>query len=172
MVEMAKKNEHDSKKNLNNMENFNKYLNKIINDLLVNNADIKTAFENTPFQNGISIKFDVNGFPTIGGLNNGMAVQDQVKKISDDLMFDIFEKNNQIIVDIALQGISSNNIKVDTTSSSIHITASNESRHYDKRIDLPKNVDPNSAKAVFNNNVLEITLTKIDDSNAVNVAVK
>ncbi|MEM0149474.1 MAG: Hsp20/alpha crystallin family protein [Candidatus Micrarchaeaceae archaeon] len=169
---MAKKNNSNEKKDFSNIEDLNKYLNKIINDMLTNNTEIKSAFENTPFQYGISIKFNGNGQPMVEGLSSKAAQQDQIKKISEDPMFDIFERGDQILVDIALPGVAANDIKIESTPSSVHIMASNGIRHYDKKIDLPKNVDPASAKALFNNNVLEITFNKAGDQGALSIEVK
>ncbi|MGC8586662.1 MAG: Hsp20/alpha crystallin family protein [Candidatus Micrarchaeia archaeon] len=168
---MAKK-KIKSDPDIDDMYKLNRYLNKLINDFVVKNMDIKNIFENTPFKNGISLKFDQNGMPIIEALDNTI-VQDQVKKVSDEPISEVIEKGDSVIIDAELPGANGESIKVQATEKSVHISASSASRFYDKRIDLPTSIDANSGKAVFNNGILELTFLKLsNDTPKVNVEVK
>ncbi len=169
---MAKKDDQKKGSNFNDMDRFNRYLNKIINDIMVKNVDIKSALENTPFQNGISIKFDESGMPIIEGINSSTLIQGQIESHSDDMLIDIIERSESVIVDATLQGVNAEGIKIETTNNSLHIMASSASRHYDKKVDLPASVDPASGKAVFNNGVLEVTLKKASSPKGINIEIK
>ncbi|MGC8652223.1 MAG: Hsp20/alpha crystallin family protein [Candidatus Micrarchaeia archaeon] len=167
---MAKKGDQKSGVNYNDMNRFNKYLNKIINDIMLKNLDIKSALEDTPFQNGISIKFDESGMPIIEGISN-MMLQNQMDRRTDEMLVDVVEKSDNIIIDAELRGVGASDVKIETTSTSVRITASTLDRHYDNRISLPCSVDPESGKAVFNNGILEVTLNKSPGAQGVPVKI-
>ncbi|MGC8669812.1 MAG: Hsp20/alpha crystallin family protein [Candidatus Micrarchaeia archaeon] len=172
---MAKRKDSGSKKdpNLNDINELNKYINKIINALISQNGDAKGIFDNNAFQYGINIKFDSNGMPTIESANGNPAIQSQVKKLDEDPLFDIIEKDNEVIIDISLPGVKAENIRIDSSENSVHIAASGESHSYNKKIDLPVNVDPLSGKATFNNGILEIVFKKKSStSSSIGIEIK
>jgi HSP20 family protein len=49
------------------------------------------------------------------------------------------------------------------------ISAANDRREYDERVRLPLRVDEHSARATFNNGVLQVTFDPADDSAPIDV---
>jgi HSP20 family protein len=49
------------------------------------------------------------------------------------------------------------------------IAAAGDRREYDERVRLPVRVDEHSASATFNNGVLTVTLTKLEDSASIDL---
>ncbi|MGC8687349.1 MAG: Hsp20/alpha crystallin family protein [Candidatus Micrarchaeia archaeon] len=158
MVKMAKKKNGKDPK-IDDMEKLNQYLNKVLSDMIENNFDFKNVFEGTPFKYGITIKFDASGMPLIEGAASQMPQKTQMPA-NDEPLVDIIDKQGQLVLDVSLPGVSSNDIKIESTAKSVHVSASNVQRHYDKHIELPVSVNASTAKATFNNGTLEIVFEK------------
>ena len=59
-----------------------------------------------------------------------------------------------------MPGVDKEDISLDCAESTLTISVGTEKRKYYKEIELPSQVDPESAKASYRNGVLELTLTK------------
>lgn len=70
----------------------------------------------------------------------------------------IDEKQNQLKVMAEMPGIRKEDISTEVTEKSLTIRAEHGERKYDTTVSLDIEVDPNSAKAIYNNGVLEIAL--------------
>ncbi|WP_221289541.1 archaeal heat shock protein Hsp20 [Stygiolobus caldivivus] len=76
---------------------------------------------------------------------------------------DVIEKGDEIRVIAEVPGVDKNSIKVKITNGgkTLIIRAEGNDRKYYKEIDLPAQVDENSAKATYNNGVLQVVLKKV-----------
>jgi len=75
---------------------------------------------------------------------------------------DVIEKGDEIRVIAEVPGVDKNSIKVKITDGgkTLIVRAEGGDRKYYKEIELPTQVDENSAKATYNNGVLQIILKK------------
>jgi len=62
-----------------------------------------------------------------------------------------------------LPGVEKNDIKLYGTEKTLSISVDTPKRKYFKEVDLPTNVNPKTAKSIYKNGVLEVTLTKISE---------
>ncbi len=70
----------------------------------------------------------------------------------------IDEKNNELNITAEMPGIKKEYIKLNATETEVIIKADSEGRKYYKSVNTPCPVDPDSARAKYNNGVLEVTL--------------
>ncbi|MBS7656208.1 Hsp20/alpha crystallin family protein, partial [Candidatus Bathyarchaeota archaeon] len=57
-------------------------------------------------------------------------------------------------------GVEKEDINLECAEKSLIISVDTQTRKYYKEVELPAEVDPQSAKASYKNGVLEVTLTK------------
>jgi HSP20 family protein len=75
-------------------------------------------------------------------------------------LVDVITTDGEVKVVAELPGVDKNDIKVYGTEKSLSISVDTSQRKYSKEVDLPVSVNPKSAKSVYKNGVLEVTLTK------------
>ena len=59
-----------------------------------------------------------------------------------------------------MPGVNKEDIELSASETKLEIKAEGENRKYYEVVDLPDEVDPDSAKARYNNGVLEVVLKK------------
>lgn len=82
---------------------------------------------------------------------------------------DVFDEGDVIRLVADLPGVDKDAIELKCDGEVLTISAASDRREYDERIRLPARVDEHSAKASFNNGVLQVTLDRIEDSAAIDV---
>ncbi len=106
---------------------------------------------------GYSIRVEPGKEPEIRTFGN---VKPSIAEISGyrEPFVDIIknEKEGTLSVLIELPGVKKEDIKLRATETELEVKAESDNRKYYKRIDLGTKVDPHSAKARFNNGVLEV----------------
>ena len=78
-------------------------------------------------------------------------------------LVDIIEGKNKIKIVAEIPGVSKKDINLDINDRQLKISTNSEKK-YHKVINFSNYVDPSSAKAIYNNGILEITLLKKDNS--------
>ena len=86
-----------------------------------------------------------------------------------DTHVDIFETDEEIRVVADLPGVEKDDITLTCDGTTLTVSAVTDRREYDERIRLPDSVDEHSAKATYNNGVLEVILSRDDGSAAIDV---
>jgi HSP20 family protein len=86
-----------------------------------------------------------------------------------DTHVDIHEDDELVRVIADLPGVEKNDIDLKCDGEAMTISAASDHREYDERISLPARVDESSAKATYNNGVLEVTFEKTDESANISV---
>ncbi|MDY0293062.1 MAG: Hsp20/alpha crystallin family protein [Candidatus Methanomethylophilaceae archaeon] len=72
-------------------------------------------------------------------------------------------KDGEIVrVVVELPGVSKEDIRLEGTESTICVSVDTPSKKFEKKLALPCNVVPDSAKAMYNNGILEITLNSAE----------
>ncbi len=117
-----------------------------------------------PYVYGFRITIGPDGRPVVEEFGNvkrrfGRPVISEER----EPLVDIFEGDEEITVVAEIPGVEKNKIDVEVTEDrrKLVIRASNGGRKYYKEVELPAEVDPNTAKANYKNGVLEVRLKKI-----------
>ena len=125
-----------------------------------------------PFVYGYSMKIGPDGKPLIqefGNIKPGLKPSGfsfeprknlEVKGEREPLV-DVMSDDNEVKVIAELPGVEKEDIKLDTTSNSLTIDVDAEARKYYKELELPTEVDPESAKSSYKNGVLEVTFNRV-----------
>jgi len=71
-------------------------------------------------------------------------------------LIDIMEAEDKLLVVVEMPGINKEDINLDSNGTTLDIKASSEDRKYSEHVELPARVLPDSAKATYNNGVLEV----------------
>ncbi len=86
-----------------------------------------------------------------------------------DTHVDVYETEDTVRVIADLPGVEKDHISLTCDGKALTISAENDRRDYDERIDLPGRVDEHSAEATYNNGILEVTFERADDSAAIDL---
>ena len=74
---------------------------------------------------------------------------------------DVCEENGEVKVIAEIPGIEKKDINLSCNGDSLSIRVDNGSKRFSKDVALPCEADPDSAKAVYNNGLLEVTLKSL-----------
>lgn len=127
--------------------------------------DIERAFrfgemgEVKPIVRGFSIRIGPDGKPEIREFGTKPLIKETGIEERKPLV-DVIETDNEIQVIAEMPGVRKEDIELKATERSLEIRAEGENRKYHEVVNLPAEVDPDSAKAKYNNGVLEVILTK------------
>ena len=141
-------------------EEFEKELEEM-NELI--NRMMRSSGE--PLVYGFSMQVGPDGVPhverfgNVRQAGNELSVREtehSVKEPFTSSMID--EKSNELNITAEMPGIRKEDIELNATESDVIIRADSEGRKYYKSVETPCLVDPDSARAKYNNGVLEVTL--------------
>ncbi|MHA1615766.1 MAG: archaeal heat shock protein Hsp20 [Candidatus Njordarchaeales archaeon] len=110
---------------------------------------------------GFSITIGPDGVPRIKEFGNirptavGVVTREEWEPLST-----VYSEDDKIRVIIDLPGAKKESIKINASETDVEVKAEAGDRKYYKRIQLPEEVIPESAKARYNNGILEITFEK------------
>lgn len=103
-----------------------------------------------------------NGVPYVQHFGNfrpmGISMAEENAMIEPFTSSIVDEKNNELNITSEMPGIKKEDIRVDATESEVTIKVEAQGRRYHKSIKTPCLIDRGSAKAKYNNGVLEVTL--------------
>ena len=155
---------------------FKEFTTKLPKDLIRERRmpDGSTEKEWGPFVYGYSMTIGPDGKPQIRQFGN---VKPSTKpelpfgpsrpridvKEEREPLIDVVTTDGEVKVVAELPGVDKNDIRLYGTEKTLSISVDTAERKYFKEVDLPVNVDPKSAKSVYKNGVLEVTLTKREE---------
>lgn len=118
-----------------------------------------------PLVYGFSMQVGPDGVPHVEHFGNArqarnvLNVGEEERNVREPFTSSMIdEKNNQLNITAEMPGIQKEGIELDATENEVIIKADSEGRKYYKSINTPCPVVPDSAKAKYNNGVLEVTL--------------
>jgi HSP20 family protein len=115
--------------------------------------------ESRPIIRGFSIRIGPDGRPEIREFGTKPLIKEMGVEERKPLV-DVIETDNEIQVIAEMPGVKKEDIELKATERSLEIKAEGETRKYHEVVSLPADVDPDSAKARYNNGVLEVILQK------------
>ena len=118
-----------------------------------------------PIVYGYSVTIGPDGKPIVrefgnirpGALTAGKPFE---LKAEREPLVDVIDEEKQVRVVAELPGVSKEDIDLRVDENSLTIRVDTEKRKYYKEVELPAPVDPQTAKANYNNGVLEVTISK------------
>lgn len=137
-----------------------------------NDPNIKT------WSYGYTMTMGPDGKPVVREFGSGFP---QTKPIPAESMtmetlsqVDVDRVNSLVRLLVEMPGVKKESIKIKAMDNRVRISAGNETKDYNSEIPLDVEVDPNSAKASYNNGVLDVTfkLVKVPEDDGVDVKVE
>jgi HSP20 family protein len=123
-----------------------------------------------PFVYGYSMSMGSDGKPVVREFGNvrpskrpgafGLPVPRLEPTETREPLVDVIDEKDSIKVVAELPGVNKSDIQMDSTGNSVTINVDTPNRKYNKTIDLPSEVEPETSKATYNNGVLEVSLRK------------
>jgi len=86
-----------------------------------------------------------------------------------DAHFAVYKEADRIRVVGDMPGMGKDDINIKCDGRRVTVVANTNRQTYEERIDLPEQVDEHSAKATFNNGILEVELERADSSKSINL---
>uniref|UniRef100_A0A7C3M9P9 Hsp20/alpha crystallin family protein n=1 Tax=Archaeoglobus fulgidus TaxID=2234 RepID=A0A7C3M9P9_ARCFL len=117
------------------------------------------AGEIKPIVRGFSIRIGPDGKPEIREFGTKPTIKETGIEERRPLV-DVIETDTEIQVIAEMPGVNKEDIEVNATETTLEIRAEGENRKYYETVELPSEIDPDSAKARYNNGVLEVILKK------------
>jgi HSP20 family protein len=117
-----------------------------------------------PIVYGYSITVGPDGKPIVREFGNIRPSRGpEIVKVSEarEPLVDVFEEEEVVKVVAEVPGVEKDDINLNATERKLVIKVDTPQRKYYKEVDLPAEVDPQSAKATYKNGVLEVTLKKV-----------
>ena len=157
-------------------EIFNEFEHEMNNDLvnMINRIESEGQHRSESFIYGYSINIDENGKAEINEFGNIKSSPEGEENLevseSREALVDIIEGKNAVTVVIELPGVEKSDIKVEIKESIIFVTTIN-SKNYYKEIPLTSKIISNSARAKYNNGILEIIINKDNKNDSENSTV-
>lgn len=127
--------------------------------------DIENAFrlgemgEIKPIVRGFSIRIGPDGKPEIREFGTKPVIKELGVEERKPLV-DVIETDDEVQVIAEMPGVNKDDIELHATEKTLEIKAEGENRKYFEKVELPAEVNPDSAKARYNNGVLEVILKK------------
>ncbi|MBU4491699.1 MAG: Hsp20/alpha crystallin family protein [Euryarchaeota archaeon] len=131
-------------------------MNELINRVMHSSGEPKVF--------GFSMQVGPDGVPHVERFGNVMPAGNELSARETEHAREPFtssmidEKNNELNITAEMPGIKKEYIELNATETEVIIKADSEGRKYYKSVNTPCPVDPDSARAKYNNGVLEVTL--------------
>lgn len=133
-----------------------------------------------PFIFGVNLNTDPNGNPHFEPFGN---VKAKTKESSDkdasqvrEPLVDIYEEDGDIVVVVEVPGVRKEDIELRASPNELEISTKNTENipyKYHKIIPLPVEIDPDIAKARYQNGILELKMKKVGEkSNKKNIKIE
>jgi len=147
-------------------DDFDKIIERMIKRLGVdptmdpNDPNVKT------WSYGYTMTTGPDGKPVIrefgGGLPQTGFTLEQPTTMETLSQVDVDRENSRVRILVEIPGVTKESIRIKATDSRVRISADNEHKDYDTEIPLDAVVDPGSAKATYNNGVLDVTFKLVE----------
>ncbi len=126
-----------------------------------------------PYVYGFRITIGPDGKPKIEEFGNVKRVWGK-PKIAEEIepLVDVIEEEDTVKVIAEMPGVEKEKVKVRAMEDTLIIQGSDTNRKYYKEVKLPVRVKPETAKAVYRNGVLEVSLEKSERKSKGGVEVK
>jgi HSP20 family protein len=130
--------------------------------------DGSTVRELGPIVYGYSFKIGEDGKPVVrkfGNLNTFPSSLSGRFSVSDqrEPVVDIIKDVDKLKIIAELPGVSKGDVRITANENSLTIESVSAERKYNKKIELPEQIEPSSGKSTYKNGILEVAF-KLKDS--------
>lgn len=134
-------------------------MNMLIRDAM--SGKLPEPKEGGPYIYGWSFRIGPDGKPVFQEFGN--IPQRGITELpgSREPLVDVQETDDEVQVTAEVPGVKKEEIDLEVTGNTLIIKVEGKDRKYYKEVELPAEVDPDSAKASYNNGVLDIQLKKV-----------
>ncbi len=136
------------------------YMNRVFRDAM--SGKVPSPEKGGPYVYGWSLRVGPDGKPHFEEFGNvpktGGTGPQQLE--SREPLVDVIEGKDSISVTAEVPGVEKKDIDLEVTENTLTIKVDKDSRKYYKEVELPSEVDANSAKASYQNGILDIELKK------------
>jgi HSP20 family protein len=96
----------------------------------------------------------------------GNATKSSSQQISAERepLVDVNTTDKEVKVVLEIPGVKKEDIKISAFEEAVEVIANNSQRKYHKTIDLPEEANPETAKSIYQNGILEITFRKKENT--------
>lgn len=141
-------------------------------DRLFNRA-IRDREDMDPVVYGFSVKSGPDGKPIFRRFGDSVRPGENISDgLSREPLTDIIERGDTVSVTIEMPGVEKEDIDLDIDGRKMTVKVDNPNRRYHKVIDLPCGVEEESVRATFRNGVLDVTLTKTEESKSRKITIE
>ena len=128
---------------------------------MINKIESEDLDRLEPFIYGYSINIDENGKAEINEFGNIKADSDENLEVTEsrEPLVDLIDGKNSVTVVIEIPGVEKSDIKIEIKESKLLVSTTN-SKNYYKEIPLESKIISSSARAKYNNGILEIIINK------------
>ncbi|MCX8195493.1 MAG: Hsp20/alpha crystallin family protein [Acidilobaceae archaeon] len=130
-------------------------------------------FRRGPFFYGMKITIGPDGVPRVERFGNlGMKEGRPLIREEIEPLVEVIERGDEVVVVADIPGVSKEDIDVEVKDREVIIRAQAEERKYYRRVELPSDVDPKSARATYKNGVLEVRIKRKEGERGHKVSVE
>lgn len=130
---------------------------KVFEEMNESMAHMLRTAGNEPLVYGFSFQVGPDGVPHIEHFGNfGPDEREDVREPFTSFMVD--EEKNELKITAEMPGVEKKDINVSATEDEVTIEAESGGRKYFKSLKTPRQVDPDSSTAKYNNGILEVSL--------------
>lgn len=97
-------------------------------------------------------------FGNVRPSRTGFMVQEEREPLVE-----VYEEGDEVIIVAEVPGVSKEDINLTVSDRELEISVDTPKRKYYKRVELPKDVDPNTIKASYRNGILEVKVKKVGE---------
>lgn len=134
-------------------------MNRLIRDAM--SGKLPEPGEGGPYIYGWSFRIGPDGKPVFQEFGNIPHVGTVEIPGSREPLVDVQETDDEVQITAEVPGVKKEDIDLEVTGNTLIIKVEGKDRKYYKEVELPAEVDPDSAKASYNNGVLDIQLKKV-----------
>jgi HSP20 family protein len=155
-------------------EDFDKIFERIFKQMNLDEPNSRS------WRYGYSMTTGPDGKPVIREWGTGLPNEDNPLKPKPFIpetpepltQIDIDQHNMQVRVIVEMPGFTKESIKITGREDKIQLSANDGTRQIDTEIPINARIDPKTAKATYNNGVLDITITLLEAPKSDNVDIK
>ena len=103
---------------------------------------------------GFTVHVGPDGVPHMHEFGDDVPASDNVR----EPLTDVSVENDVVRIVVELPGVQKEDIRLDCTETSVTVSVDTENRKFRKTVPLETNIDVDSAKAEYNNGILEVTV--------------
>ncbi len=137
---------------------------KMFDDVFRQMHEAQNQPGNDPFVMGWTVRMGPDGRPQVEPFGNtqDVTVDSPSEGGGREPLTDVMAGTEEVAITVELPGVEKEDIKLRVKDDTVHIRVAGDRRRYRKDIDLPCDVEPETAEATYKNGVLDVTVQRTE----------